>query len=252
MGHFPTLLEEQLLIYKRPGSVESLESFDPVNSVSDHVMSGAEAASKAEAMEESIAEETLYDWMKRQQSEKQHRLENGEVIVDPDNDEIVTIKIKESLNNASGIISDITPPTPQTKQMHLLDAHIIFEPLLSSLGLMPQQIQNLSLKNLGSNVSILTDIETFRIDIVESEFGKHHRAGKIRPNQKPKLHVETDSSPAFICEKVYMQIDFKKITDLAMDKEKVVPLYMSRAQLKRHTSSLINFSIDIHFISQKV
>jgi hypothetical protein len=40
-----------------------------------------------------IAEETLYDWMKRQQSEK-HRLENGEVIVDPDNDEIVTIKIK--------------------------------------------------------------------------------------------------------------------------------------------------------------
>ena len=83
----------------------------------------------------------------------------------------------------------------------------------------------------------------YRIDIVESEFGKHHRAGKIRPNQKPKLHVETDSSPAFICEKVYMQIDFKKITDLAMDKEKVVPLYMSRAQLKRHTSSLINFSI---------
>ena len=164
----------------------------------------------------------------------------------------MTIKIKESLNNASGIISDITPPTPQTKQMHLLDAHIIFEPLLSSLGLMPQQIQNLSLKNLGSNVSILTDIETFRIDIVESEFGKHHRAGKIRPNQKPKLHVETDSSPAFICQKVYMQIDFKKITDLAMDKEKVVPLYMSRAQLKRHTSSLINFSIDIHFISQKV
>ena len=101
--------------------------------------------------------------MKRQQSEKQHRLENGEVIVDPDNDEIVTIKIKESLNNASGIIHDITPPTPQTKQMHLLDAHIIFEPLLSSLGLMPQQIQNLSLKNLGSNVSILTDIETFRL-----------------------------------------------------------------------------------------
>ena len=87
------------------------------------------------------------------------------------------------------------------------------------------------------------------------EFGKHHhRSGKgIRPSQKPKLHVETDSSPAFICQKVYMQIDFKKITDLAiMDKEKVVPLYMSRAQLKRHTSSLINFSIDIFFISQKV
>ena len=157
-SHFPPLLEEQLLIYKRPGSVESLESFDPINSVSDHVTSGAEQ-SKAE----DEGEETLYAWMKRQQNEMQYqnRLENGEVIVD-DNDDYMTIKIKESLNNGSGIITDITPPTPQTKQMHLLDAHIIFEPLLSSLGLMPQQIQNLSLKNLGSNVSVLTDVETFR------------------------------------------------------------------------------------------
>ena len=120
--------------------------------------SGAEQ-SKAE----DEGEETLYAWMKRQQNEMQYqnRLENGEVIVD-DNDDYMTIKIKESLNNGSGIITDITPPTPQTKQMHLLDAHIIFEPLLSSLGLMPQQIQNLSLKNLGSNVSVLTDVETFR------------------------------------------------------------------------------------------
>ena len=67
--------------------------------------------------------------------------------------------------------------------MHLLDAHIIFEPLLSSLGLMPQQIQNLSLKNLGSNVSVLTNVETFKIDIVESEFGKIHRSKR----QKTRL-----------------------------------------------------------------
>ena len=33
--------------------MESLESFDPVNSVSDLVMCGSEAASKAEAVEES-------------------------------------------------------------------------------------------------------------------------------------------------------------------------------------------------------
>ena len=138
--------------------------------------------------------------------------------------------------------------------MHLLDAHIIFEPLLSSLGLMPQQIQNLSLKNLGSNVSVLTNVETFKIDIVESEFGKIHRSKR----QKTRLSrggaggltVETDTTPAFICEKIYCQIDFKKVTDLGNDK--MVPLYMSRAQLKRHTSSLVNFSIEIFFISQKV
>ena len=134
--------------------------------------------------------------------------------------------------------------------MHLLDAHIIFEPLLSSLGLMPQQIQNLSLKNLGSNVSVLTNVETFKIDIVESEFGKIHRSKRHSKSRPSRLTVETDTTPAFICEKIYMQIDFKKVTDLGNDK--MVPLYMSRAQLKRHTSSLVNFSIEIYFISQKV
>jgi hypothetical protein len=39
--------------------------------------------------------------------------------------------------------AEVTEPEalPQaTKSLHLLDAHIIFEPLLSSLGLMPQQV----------------------------------------------------------------------------------------------------------------
>ena len=106
--------------------------------------------------------------------------------------------------------------------MHLLDAHIIFEPLLSSLGLMPQQIQNLSLKNLGSNVSVLTNVETFKIDIVESEFGKIHRSKRHSKSRPSRLTVETDTTPAFICEKIYMQIDFKKVTDLGNDK--MVPL----------------------------
>ena len=74
------------------------------------------------------------------------------------------------------------PVTPQqTRSMHLLDAHIIFEPLLSSLGLMPQQIQNLSLKNLGSNISVLGSINEFRVDIIESEFGGHSSSRKAKP-----------------------------------------------------------------------
>ena len=56
-------------------------------------------------------------------------------------------------------------------------------------------------------------------------------------------------------------MDFKKVTDInnldqargARGEGKMPPpLYMTRAQLKRHTSSLVNFSIDVHFISQKV
>ncbi len=269
-GHFSPLSGEDLLLVDKAGhgSMESLDSYDPINSVSEHVTS----ASKVEEPEE---EETLYNWMKRQQiNDSKQRAAAAEDAVkvdledrDHDNDddeEIVTIQInandhhpsiKENdldLNNLElGGEHDMTPPTPQTKQMHLLDAHIIFEPLLSSLGLMPQQIQNLSLKNLGSNVSVLANIETFKIDIVESEFGKMQRSQRSKKSRS-RMFVDTDTSPAFLCEKIYMQVDFKKVTDISMDDKEKVPIYISRAQLKRHTSSLVNFSIDIFFISQKV
>lgn len=65
--------------------------------------------------------------------------------------------------------------------LRLLDAHLIFEPLLSSLSVMPQQmlsaissgnINNVSsLDSLGSNLSLVSSIETMRIDIVVSEHG---------------------------------------------------------------------------------
>lgn len=66
--------------------------------------------------------------------------------------------------------------------LRLLDAHLIFEPLLSSLSVMPQQmlsaissgnINNVSsLDSLGSNLSLVGSMDTMRIDIVVSEFGK--------------------------------------------------------------------------------
>lgn len=71
---------------------------------------------------------------------------------------------------------------PMKDSLRLLDAHLIFEPLLSSLSVMPQQmlsaigsgnINNVSsLDSLGSNLSLVGNMETMRIDIVVSEFGK--------------------------------------------------------------------------------
>lgn len=65
--------------------------------------------------------------------------------------------------------------------LRLLDAHLIFEPLISSLSVMPQQMlsaisfgnmNNLSsLDSLGSNLSLVSNIETMRMDIVVSEYG---------------------------------------------------------------------------------
>lgn len=71
---------------------------------------------------------------------------------------------------------------PMKDSLRLLDAHLIFEPLLSSLSVMPQQmlsaigsgnVNNVSsLDSLGSNLSLVGSMETMRIDIVVSEFGK--------------------------------------------------------------------------------
>ena len=160
----------------------------------------------------------------------------------------------KKLAEASGGGADAPPVTPQqqqTKSMHLLDAHIIFEPLLSSLGLMPQQIQNLSLKNLGSNISVLGSINEFRVDIIESELGGVSSSSSSR-RSKSKSSSDADHTPSFLCEGVYLQVDFKKVTDInnleggggqkgQSRESKMPPLYMTRAQLKRHTSSLVNF-----------
>ena len=58
---------------------------------------------------------------------------------------------------------------PQHPSLMLLDAHVIFQPLLSSMGLMPQQIIGYSLDNWGSHMSIRAAINVLKIDIVESE-----------------------------------------------------------------------------------
>lgn len=71
---------------------------------------------------------------------------------------------------------------PIKDSLRLLDAHLIFEPLLSSLSVMPQQMLSVigsgnvnnmsSLDSLGSNLSLVGSMDTMRIDIVVSEFGK--------------------------------------------------------------------------------
>lgn len=71
---------------------------------------------------------------------------------------------------------------PMKDSLRLLDAHLIFEPLLSSLSVMPQQMLSVigsgnvnnmsSLDSLGSNLSLVGSMDTMRIDIVVSEFGK--------------------------------------------------------------------------------
>lgn len=60
--------------------------------------------------------------------------------------------------------------------------------------------------------------------------------------------------PSFLCEKVGLDIDLKKMTDMTVDDlmQRQNVLYISRGQLKKHINTKINFSLSIRYISQQV
>lgn len=61
-------------------------------------------------------------------------------------------------------------------------------------------------------------------------------------------------TPAFLCEKVSLDVDLKKVADMAVDEliQRQNVLYISRGQLKKHISTMLNFNISVRFISQQV
>ncbi|CAH1991192.1 unnamed protein product [Acanthoscelides obtectus] len=158
------------------------------------------------------------------------------------------------------------PLYPIQDSVRLLDANQIFQPLLTALGVMPQQLRFTTMSEsgagndvttldaLGSNFCLVGNMETMRIDIVVSEYGKVEK--KKGKNKGKKLYVEvnSDDSPAFVCEKVSVEIEIDRMTDMAVNemmKTKNV-LYISRGQLKNHTSTVINFTISVRTIHQRV
>lgn len=60
-------------------------------------------------------------------------------------------------------------------------------------------------------------------------------------------------TPAFLCEKVSLDVDLKKVADMAVDEliQRQNVLYISRTQLKKHISTMLNFNISVRFISQQ-
>ncbi|KAJ8666820.1 hypothetical protein QAD02_008482 [Eretmocerus hayati] len=219
--------------------------------------------------------EDLYSWMAKQQ----------EFIKDPERAQLKGNWVFHTEPKASKESKINTMTTEDTEDsdvksgafmytmkdsLRLLDAHLIFEPLLSSLSVMPQQmlsaissgnINNVSsLDSLGSNLSLVSIVDAMRIDIVVSEFGKAPENKKKNAKQQSKksgskFHLDIPSeTPAFLCEKIGIDIDVKKMADMTVDDmiQKQNVLYISRGQLKKHTSTVVNFSLNIRYISQQV
>ncbi|XP_046668210.1 transmembrane protein KIAA1109 homolog isoform X3 [Homalodisca vitripennis] len=164
---------------------------------------------------------------------------------------------------------------PMHDNLRLLDAHLIFEPLLSSLGVMPQQMisnagsGNNSLDSWGSNLSLVGGMEAMRIDIVVSEYGKPQdkrprtgpknagtQPGKLnKPENKFWLELPPET-PAFVCERVGVELELCRVADMTivedLSRQRRNMLYVSRGQLKKHSSTALNLSVSVRYIAQQV
>lgn len=111
-----------------------------------------------------------------------------------------------------------------------------------------------SLDSLGTNLSLVGSFDVMRIDIVVSETGD--KKTKSRPvtrkaNGKFILNMP-EETPAFLCERVGVEVEVVKVTDGLSDDNRQNALYVSRGQLKKLTSTIINFSFNVRYISQQV
>lgn len=127
----------------------------------------------------------------------------------------------------------------------LLDAHLIFEPLLTCLGVMPtkrydNKNESSSLENLGTNLSLVCLFDTLRIDIVVSEAGDKRPKAKINKKTNGKFSLNCNSeTPAFLSERIDIELEIVKMTEGLMDHQK--QLYISRGKMKFNKNNFIFF-----------
>jgi hypothetical protein len=110
-----------------------------------------------------------------------------------------------------------------------------------------------TLDSLGSNLSLVGSFDTMRIDIVVSEAGDSKKAkSKVKKGNGKFTLIMPVEQPAFLCERVGVELEILKMTDGVLDEQRQNILYISRGQLKKHTSTVINFSLNVRYISQQV
>ena len=190
---------------------------------------------------DSNVKDDLYSWMAKQQtsSSKQDESKYEKVEMDP--------TMPRNRNKAQAFNSQDSE--------RLLDAHLIFEPLLTCLDVMPKKCYDnnkdaSSLENLGTNLSLVCLFDTFRIDIVVSEAGDKKPKTKISKKNNGKFSLNCQSeTPSFLSERIDIELEILKMAD-GLNEPK--HMYVSRGQLKKHTSTVVNFSLNIRYISQQV
>ncbi|KAJ8956249.1 hypothetical protein NQ318_014981 [Aromia moschata] len=183
--------------------------------------------------------EDLYSWMAKQDAVTSHLEGCLESKID-------TLHTESSGEAGTLPKEDVAPPEaplcPVQDSVRLLDANQIFQPLLCGLGVMTQQLRFTTMSDsnagndvttldaLGSNFCLVGNMETMRIDIVVSEHGKVEKKKGKNKGKRLYIEINSDESPAFVCEKIAVELEIERMTDMAVNemmKTKNV-LYISR------------------------
>ena len=128
---------------------------------------------------------------------------------------------------------------------------------------------------LGTKVSICGRIKLFKIDIIESDNSPNRSRSPSRllsPNRISVVNFEHNSSPfkarlkpdigldnsAFVCERLAVEFDLRKVKDFEKSEvsqqndNKVCSIVIVGPDGMSQTTTLINFSVDINCIEQRV
>uniref|UniRef100_T1J6C2 Bridge-like lipid transfer protein family member 1 C-terminal domain-containing protein n=1 Tax=Strigamia maritima TaxID=126957 RepID=T1J6C2_STRMM len=215
-------------------------------------------------------DEDLYNWMVRQQDYMHGNVNETEKMAAfsvglESNMNTLTTEHSgddEPIQNCPSPTLNVAPLTAQ-----LADAHVIFHPLLSVLGV-HSQIPGTSIgKKFGPNISVYGYLEIMKIDIVESDFSHKNRRRNFKLSQERsgKFFIDThQETPAFVCERLITEVELREVKDLerarieeaveSMDKKSSqhTIIFSSGNGLKKHTTTVVHFSLNVAYISQQV
>ncbi|XP_076066750.1 transmembrane protein KIAA1109 homolog tweek isoform X4 [Oratosquilla oratoria] len=217
------------------------------------------------------SQDDLYNWMVKQQ---EYASDPKHTVSFPRGTTVHTVSEGSGEERYYSPRHDV-PPLQEPQRAHFIEAHVIFQPLLSAIGVIAQQVTVGALEQLGSNVSITAGIDTLRVDIIESEASKlNHKKRKTGMHQgnsvnftqglgasllenvdeTGKFFLDISSEvPAFLCERVGLEIDVSKVADDSREWVTHKPtLFVSRSALKQHTSTMVQFSLNVNYIAQQV
>lgn len=204
-------------------------------------------------------DEDLYNWMARQQeyiriTNNQKKLERAQL--ESKKSTFFDSVFESEINKTVANVVNFAPLSIQ-----LADAHVIFQPLLNSIGV-PNQSHKTSFSSiLGPRISISGSVELIKIDIVESEYQtnvqKKKKASRKQSNMHGKFFIDTSmDTPTFICDKFSIDMELrealnKRTSNINNDAILTSPALLLIPNSSMH-STVINFTIDINFVAQQV